>query len=134
MLCSEVADLIVQSSVFGWIVSDCLSSGGSASDHNVSHQLLCVNVGDDIVRSLGELESVGIVSEGLESVVDPVLQEFENYVDLVDGRYEEWFKYQIYLVSTTRRFVRYMRYILEAACDDDDDDNDDDDYDDDDDV
>ena len=88
VLCSEVADLIAQNSVFGWIVSGCLSSGSSASHCNVSHQLLCVNVCDDTVRSFWELESVGIVSEDLESAVDPVLQEFENSVDFVDGRYE----------------------------------------------
>ena len=88
VLCSEVADLIAQNSVFGWIVSGCLSSGSSASHCNVSHQLLCVNVYDDTVRSFWELESVGIVSEDLESAVDPVLQEFENSVDFVDGRYE----------------------------------------------
>ena len=88
VLCSEVADLIAQNSVFGWIVSGCLSLGSSASHCNVSHQLLCVNVCDDTVRSFWELESVGIVSEDLESAVDPVLQEFENSVDFVDGRYE----------------------------------------------
>ena len=88
VLCSEVADLIAQNSVFGWIVSGCLSLGISASHRNVSHQLLCVNVCDDTVRSFWELESVGIVSEDLESAVDPVLQEFENSVDFVDGRYE----------------------------------------------
>ena len=88
VLCSEVADLIAQNSMFGWIVSGCLSSGSSASHCNVSHQLLCVNVCDDTVRSFWELESVGIVSEDLESAVDPVLQEFENSVDFVDGRYE----------------------------------------------
>ena len=88
VLCSEVADLIAQNSVFGWIVSGCLSSGSSASHCNVSHQLLCVNVCDDTVRSFWELESVGIVSEDLESAVDPVLQEFENSVDFVDGGYE----------------------------------------------
>ena len=88
VLCSEVADLIAHNSVFGWIVSGYLSSGSSASHRNVSHQLLCVNVCDDTVRSFWELESVGIVSEDLESAVDPVLQEFENSVDFVDGRYE----------------------------------------------
>ena len=88
VLYSEVADLIAQNSVFGWIVSGCLSSDSSASHCNVSHQLLCVNVCDDTVRSFWELESVGIVSEDLESAVDPVLQEFENSVDFVDGRYE----------------------------------------------
>ena len=88
VLCSEVAQLIAQNSVFGWIVSGSLSSGSSASLHNVSHQLLCVNVCDDIVRSFWELESVDIVSEGLESVIDAVLQEFENSVDFVDGQYE----------------------------------------------
>ena len=82
VLYSEVAYLIAQNSVFGWIVSGCLSSGSSASHCNVSHQLLCVNVCEDTVRSFWELESVGIVSEDLESAVDPVLQEFENSVDL----------------------------------------------------
>ena len=88
VLYSEVADLIAQNSVFGWIVSGCLSSGSSASHCNVSHQLVCVNVCDDTVRSFWELESGGIVSEDLEFAVDPVLQEFENSVDFVDGRYE----------------------------------------------
>ena len=63
VLYSEVADLIAQNSVFGWIVSGCLWSGSSASHCNVSHQLLCVDVCDDTVRSFWELESVGIVSE-----------------------------------------------------------------------
>ena len=88
VLCSEVADLVAQNSVFGWIVSGCLSSGSSASHCNTSHLLLCVNVCDDTVRFFWELESVDIVSEDLVSAIDPVLQEFENSVDFVDGPYE----------------------------------------------
>ena len=88
VLCSEVADLIAQNSVFGWIVSGCLSLGSSVSHRNVSHQQLCVNVCDDTGRSFWDLESVGINSEDFASAVDPVLQEFENSVDFVDGRNE----------------------------------------------
>ena len=83
-----VAYLIAQNSVFSWIMFCCWSSCRSASHHNVSHQLLCVNVCDDTVMSFWELESVGIISEDLESAIDPVLQEFENSFDFVDGRYE----------------------------------------------
>ena len=74
MLCREVADLIAQNSVFGWIVSGCLSSGSSASHCNVSHQLLCVNVCVDTVTSFWELGSVATVSADLASAVNPVLQ------------------------------------------------------------
>ena len=58
VLCCELADLIAQNSLSGWIVSSFLSLGSSASRCNVSHQLLSGNVCDDTVRSFWEMESL----------------------------------------------------------------------------
>ena len=78
---------MAQATVFGWMVSGPVPSCHMGMDRSVSHQLLCLNVTDDVIKSFWNLESIGIVEK--DSVnVNPVLQEFEKSVSMVDGRYE----------------------------------------------
>ena len=78
---------MAQATVFGWMVSGPVPSCHMGMDHSVSHQLLCLNVTDDVIKSFWNLESIGIVEKDPENV-NPVLQEFEKSVSMVDGRYE----------------------------------------------
>ena len=78
---------MAQATVFGWMVSVRVSSCHMGIDRSVYHQLLCLNVTDDVIKSFWNLESIGIVEKDPVNV-NPVLQEFEESVSMVDGRYE----------------------------------------------
>ena len=76
--------LVAQETIFGWVLSGTLPG---TEARRVSHQLLCLNVSDDVVRQLWDLDSIGI-KDGLEVIPDPVLSEFKQKVNFVDERYE----------------------------------------------
>ena len=79
--------MISQATVFGWMVSGRVPLCHMGMDRSVSHQLLCLNVTDDVIKSFWNLESIGIAGKDPVNV-NPVLQEFEKSVSMVDGRYE----------------------------------------------
>ena len=78
--------LMAQYTVFGWILSGAIPS--PVSDETVvSHQMLCFdNMSDQRLRSFWDLESIGI--DGKDSVVDPVLENFQQNLQYVEGKYE----------------------------------------------
>lgn len=78
--------LIAQSTPFGVILSGSISQPTSSAG-SVSHQLLCLEVSDETVKSFWSLESVGILPEESESV-DPVFSSFQEKLRKVDDRYE----------------------------------------------
>ena len=87
--------LCAQESVFGWIVSGALSESGLTSvefglTHNVvTHQLFCVSeVPESQLRSLWDLESIGITRDESSGALDDVLRDFREHVCFTDGRYE----------------------------------------------
>ena len=78
--------LMAQYTVFGWIRSGAIPS--PASDETViSHKMLCFNnMSDQCLRLFWDFKSIGI--DGKDSVVDPVLEKFQQNLQYVDGRYE----------------------------------------------
>ena len=70
--------LVAQDTVFGFILSGCVSTVSSGP--SVAHQLLCL---DSIVTSFWELDSIGITEKA-----HPVLEEFNEQVKMVDDRFE----------------------------------------------
>ncbi|XP_076038379.1 uncharacterized protein LOC143023660 [Oratosquilla oratoria] len=82
-------DLVAFESVFGWILSgSCMKT----QEENVSHQMLCMStakpVNESELHGFWSLESIGICAGRDKSPKDPVLDNFENSVKFVDGRYE----------------------------------------------
>ncbi|XP_076035359.1 uncharacterized protein LOC143021637 [Oratosquilla oratoria] len=82
-------DLVAFESVFCWILSgSCMKT----QEENVSHQMLCMNtakpVNESKLHEFWSLESIGICAGRDKSPKDPVLDNFENSVKFVDGRYE----------------------------------------------
>ena len=82
--------LVAQHTIFGWIRSGLLPEDHSSprvqSNVSVSHQLLCCDVPESMVRKFWDLKSIGIV--GRESQLeDPVMRDFCEKVQFVDGRY-----------------------------------------------
>lgn len=82
-------DLVAQKSVFGWILSgSCLKS----HEETVSHQMLCISTANHVnesdLHNFWKLESVGIYTEKDVPTKNPVLENFEDSVQFVDGRYE----------------------------------------------
>ena len=68
--------LVAQCTVFGWVVTGAMYYIGQQAPTEMSHQLFCLSdFSDKAVRSLGDLESVGI-SSGEMSTVDPVFRAF----------------------------------------------------------
>ncbi|XP_064650056.1 uncharacterized protein LOC135501732 [Lineus longissimus] len=88
--------LVLQESVFGWILSgswcEANSDGHSHSDSSpqlISHQLVCLSDMPDISK-FWNLEVIGVSgsNEKPDLSRDPVIQRFNNSVTLVEGRYE----------------------------------------------
>ena len=82
--------LVAQRTIFGWVMSGLLPEDHSSprvqSNVSVSHQLLCCDVSESMVRKFWDLESIGVV--GRESQLeDPVMRDFCEKVQFVDGRY-----------------------------------------------
>lgn len=80
--------LCAQESVFGWIVSGALVESGLAHSA-VSHQLFCVSdVPESQLRTLWDLESIGITKDEPSDALDQVLNDFHENLSFSEGRYE----------------------------------------------
>ena len=85
---SHLPGLVAQRSIFGWVLSGPMPDNtASFSGVHISHQLLCLDVSESLIRNLWELESVGICGDDSPER-DPVLCEFEKNVQFSNGRYE----------------------------------------------
>ena len=78
--------LMAQSTVFGWVLSGAYSTYTNADETVVSHQMLCFDgMSESCLQTFWDLESVGISEK--DSVYDPVLTEFQQSIEFVEGRY-----------------------------------------------
>ena len=82
--------LVAQRTIFGWVMSGLLPEDHSSprvqSNVSVSHQLLCCDVSESMVRKFWDLESIGVVGRDSQ-LEDPVMRDFCEKVQFVDGRY-----------------------------------------------
>ena len=80
--------LVAQRTIFGWILSGVLRENLSHfSEASVSHQLLCCDVSDSLMRRFWDLESIGILDHKKPQPGDAVLSKFHEQVQFSDGRY-----------------------------------------------
>ncbi|XP_068232097.1 uncharacterized protein [Palaemon carinicauda] len=96
----QVGKTVAMSSVFGWVLSGNVGKGcnftkvvstSSLSDFvSSSPQLLSISgVSDADMSYFWDLETIGITSkECKEDIKESVVQEFEDKIDFVNGRYE----------------------------------------------
>ena len=76
--------LVAQHSVFGWV----LSGSNSSNTSPISSQLLCLsNTPESLVRSMWELDSIGIKDSGSAPLDDPVLKAFNDSISFDGCRY-----------------------------------------------
>ena len=78
--------LVAQNTLIGYILSGWINGPGSIT----AHQLFVHNdISDSVVRKMWDLESIGIgADEKRSELVDPVLSDFNQSVEFVDGRYK----------------------------------------------
>ncbi len=78
--------LVAQNTLIGYILSGWINGPGSIT----AHQLFVHNdISDSVVRKMWDLESIGIwADEKRSELVGPVLSDFNQSVEFVDGRYK----------------------------------------------
>lgn len=76
--------LVIQDSVFGWVLSGSISSKGPVASEALQ-MLSMSDLSDDQVRKFWDLESIGITPESKDPLVDDVvLKEFNSNIKLVE--------------------------------------------------
>ena len=80
---------VAQRSLVGYILSgQVLTEGSKGQSTMTSHQLYCLNdVSDKELRQFWDLDVIGISAKDDKLVEDPVLTEFNERVEFIDGRY-----------------------------------------------
>ena len=82
--------LVAQHTIFGWVMFGLLPEDNSGprfqSNVSVYHQLLCCDVSESMVSKFWDSESVGFVGREPQ-LEDPVMRDFCEKVQFVDGRY-----------------------------------------------
>ena len=86
---TEDSGVIAQQSIFGWVLSGAGNRRGKFVEIGSTTALLTLNdIPDHVVKSFWDLQSIGVGEK--ESVVDPVLERFEQNIryNMETGRYK----------------------------------------------
>ena len=81
------AGLVAQDTVFGWMLSGSFEGQNPSGGENVSHQLVCLEYSEPIVKQFWDLETVGITDDESPKSVDPVHAKFLEEIKFQDDRY-----------------------------------------------